>query len=240
VFFLVLRHYPEAGGVVSSDLQKGVNLGLWGKLKFGGKEAADQDQSQKSIEEAIINGQDHIIAPAEVSNAQKKFYEEDPEIARLLLESKEALEQNDLRAAEERAIEAITKEKKCAQAYVVMGRIAYLRGSFDDARESYKTAIKCNRDLGEAYYGLGEIELQEENFTEAIDQFSKAVSLDRGNATWHAELGKAFMQIRQYSKAAKAFKKAANLDIDTREYKDLATEAENKLRTHSMEYRIKN
>jgi cytochrome c-type biogenesis protein CcmH/NrfG len=67
----------------------------------------------------------------------------------------------------------------------------------------------------------------------------KAVNLDRGIALWYAELGKAYMQVRQFAKATKALKRAASLDIDNKEYKELASEAEDKQRAHSTVYRYK-
>lgn len=196
-----------------------------------------KEKTEEAIIGEISKGQEKIVAPAEISTAKRSYLEEDSEVARLLLQAEDALVENDLRSAEEFAIEILGKNKKCAQAYVIMGKIAFSRGSYPDAKESYRVALRCNKELAEAYFGLGELGLREENYTVAIENLQKAVNINRSIAEWHSILGRAFMEVRQFAKAVKAFKKAANLDIDNKEYKDLASQAEAKLRTHSSVYR---
>ena len=233
ILFLLLRHFPETGEShkLKDTLTKKDSkmFNFFSKLK--------KDKTQEAIMGEISKGQENIVTPVDISSAQKNYSEEDPQIATLLLQAEEALLQNDLRLAEESAIDILGKNKKCAQAYVIIGKVAFSRGSYADAKESYGVALRCNPDLAEGYFGLGELSLREENYSDAIEKLQKAVSINRGIAEWHAVLGRAYMEVRQYAKAAKSFKKAANLDIDTREYKDLATQAESKLRTHSSVFR---
>lgn len=189
---------------------------------------------------AIINQDNNkIIAPLEINEAKKAYKESDPEIAKILYEADQALARGDLREVEDLALQAIVKDKKCAHSYVLVGKVAFSRGSFDDAKESFKMALKCDAEVAEAYFGLGQIELRDENFSEALMSLQKAVNLNRGVAEWYAELGKAYMQVRQFAKATKALKRAASLDIDNKEYKELASEAEDKQRAHSTVYRFK-
>lgn len=197
------------------------------KIKF-----RKNNESKDDIRDEIDKDQDEIISPNKINNAQHDFDEEDPEIAKLLLEANEAILRKDLRDAEDKAAEIVTKNKKCAQAYVIFGNVAFLRGMFDDAKEAYKTAVKCNPTFDEAYFGLGKIELKKENLTEAIKYLQRAVTLNRNVAEWYAELGRAYMEVRQFAKAAKALKRASNLDFENEEYKKLAKEAEEKQRSH--------
>lgn len=197
------------------------------------------EQDIKSIQDAIASGQDGIIAPSEIDEAKKRFMETDPEILKWLFEADEAMEKGDLREAEDRALQVIKKDLHCAQAYIVMGRVAQLRGVLDDAKEAYKTAIKCNPELADAYFGLGQILFREDNYSEAIDQLVRAVALDRNVPEWQGLLGKAYMQVRQFAKAAKALKRASQLDMDNKEYRELALEAEEKQRSHSQAFRMK-
>jgi len=193
-----------------------------------------RNRSIEAIKEAIEKDQDKIIAPVVIEKAIASYQEADHDLAKKLFQANEAFETNDLREAENLAIEAIMQNKRCAQAYLIIGKIAFFRGQFEDAKEAYTTAIKCNRGLGEAYFGLGRTELRDENFSKALDNLQKAIVLEKGHADWYAELGRAYMGVRQYSKAAKVLKRASSLEMDNKEYRDLLIEAEEKQRTHSF------
>lgn len=250
ILFLILKNFPKTAsekeaGVFDQKAESQIPVNaIVAKVKktpnflqkvFSKKRKDNLD----GIKAAIEKGQGGIIAPVEINQAKRAYKEEDSEIARILYEADLALMRNDLREAEELALKAILKDKKSARSYIVIGKVAFARGSFDDAKESFKTALKCDDESGEAYFGLGQIELRDENFSQALDNLQKAVNLDRGVAEWYAELGKAYMQVRQFAKAAKALKRAASLDIDNKEYKELASEAEDKQRAHSTVYRHK-
>jgi len=236
VLFLILHNFPKtAEGGESSVMPKENKLNGFIKKLFTKKEKNISD----SIKQAIVDGQDKIIAPSQTEEVKEKYQESDPEIAQLLHEADIALEKSDLREAEDSAIDALSKDKKCSQAYDIIGRVAMLRGSFDEAKEAYKTALKCNPELGSAYFGLGQIFLKDENHTKAIENMQRAVVLDRSHADWYAELGQAYMEVRQFAKAAKALKRATSLDIDNKSYKELSAEAEEKQRAHASAYRIR-
>ncbi|MEK9156033.1 MAG: tetratricopeptide repeat protein [Patescibacteria group bacterium] len=229
--FLMLRHFPQTK---VDGPNSGVRVaGLWQKVFRVKRDNIEE------IQREIIRGQEKIVAPSEIDLARQRYLENDPEIAQLLYESDKALQAQDLREAESLALQAIVRDKKCSQAYVIVGRVAQLRGAFDDAREAYKTAVKCNPENGEAYFGLGQLDLKDENKSGTIDNFHKAVNLDRGRADWHAALGKAYMEVRQFAKAAKSLKRAAALDMENKEYRVLASQAEDKQRSHSQAFRVR-
>lgn len=245
--FLALRNFPKTAQLVPSaeepesfaipqlisvqEEKKGFMTNILKNFfKNIHKEKAEE------IREAI-NSEKEVISPSDINQAKQEYNQTDPEVARFLIESSNAFDQNDMRMAEELALEAISKDKKCGQAYAIMGKVAFHRGSLSDAKDAFKTALKCDADNAEAYYGLGMIKLRDENYTEAIDDLQKAVNIDRSTPEWYAELGKVYMEVRQFAKAAKALKRAASLDIDNKEYKDLASEAEDKQRAHASVYR---
>lgn len=242
IFFLVLRNFPKTGdsldasGEAVPDIKgsKIMKESIFSKI-FSKKPAEDR----ADIMAVIQKDNSKIIAPFEINEAQKAYKESDPEIAKMLYEADLALSRGDLREAEDLALQAIVKDKKCAHSYVLIGKVAFSRGAFDDAKESFKAALKCDIETAEAHFGLGQIELKDENFSEALMSLQKAVNLNRGVAEWYAELGRAYMQVRQFAKATKALKRAASLDIDNKEYKELASEAEDKQRAHSTVYRFK-
>jgi len=230
-FYLVLRHYPEAKGT------EGGNFSL--RQLFSKLSARRRRKIEGFIEEEIKKGQEDLIAPIEIDEAKTKFHEYNDELARLLYEAEKALAENDLRKAEELAISALTIEKRCSYAYVIIGNVSYERGQFSEAQEAYGTAIKCDNEEAEAYFGLGMILVKEENLSNAVESLYKAVTIDRSHANWYGELGKAYLELRQFAKAAKYFKKAASLDIENNEYKKLVSEAEEKQRSHAHVARMK-
>lgn len=230
--FLLLRHYPDAKTLT----------GFFNSIRFKkyfGEFARGIKKKDLVAMQAEIEKNNQVVAPSEVEEALTTFKVSDPEIARMLHLANEAYSLNDLRAAEDKAIEAISQDKRCAEAYVIIGKIAYSRGQFEDAESAFKTALKCDDELGEAHYGLGKIEFSKDNLTGSLEHLQKAIMLEKGHADWYADLGKAYVEVRQFAKAAKAFKKASNLDVENKEYKDLSNMAEEKIRTHSMVYRKK-
>jgi tetratricopeptide (TPR) repeat protein len=225
--FLLLRHYPEA--------KSGVNYFDKEHLRrFIAAITRGRRLKKREVVEQVLEANPNVQLPhEEVAKVVDSIREENKDLNGKLYEANQAYEADDLREAENLAIEAIVENKRCAPAYSLLGKIAFFRGQFDDAKEAYITAIKCDNSLGEAYFGLGRTELREENYTRALDNLQKSIALEGGHAEWYAELGKAFMGVRQYAKAAKVLKRASSLDIDNKEYRDLATEAEEKQRTHS-------
>jgi tetratricopeptide (TPR) repeat protein len=229
--FLLLRHYPEAKD--SGIVQQAKRIrAIFAKFSRPRK-VAPQKIEMSDIEKAIVSGQEKIVAPVEIQKASDMYSDLDPILARTLCQADAALEASDLREAEDLSIEVITQNKRCGEAYIIIGKVAFSRGQFDDAKEAFAVAIKCNKELADAYFGLGKTQLREENFTQALENLQKSINLEKGHADWYGELGKAFMEVRQYAKAAKVLKRAASLDIDNKEYKNLASEAEDKQRAHS-------
>ena len=230
-FFLVLRHYPE---VVEKKSSKRTNF--W--LSFRSFVIRKKKKQIEAIKREINAVQVEEQKLPELS-IQQKYVGLPPELVRTLCVADEAYAANDLREAENKAIEIISKDKKCGEAYVIVGKVAFSRGEYEDAKQSYKAALKCNGQLAEAFFGLAEISLREENYQESIEQFLSAVAIDKSKPEWYVALGRAYMGVRQFAKAAKAFKKAAGIDIENREYKDLAAEAEEKQRAHATVARMK-
>jgi len=229
--FLLLKHYPDAK-TLKFPISKESLSQFIGKFKFKGKNIS------REIAEEIARDQDGVISPRDLEDAAINF-DEDPELARILVQADRLHSEGDLRGAEDKAVEAISKNKKCAKAYALIGNIASSRGQFSEAKEAYRAALKCNPDFAEAYFGLGTIELREENHTEATELLAKSVALDKNHPDWYAELGKSYIELRQYAKAAKAFKRATSLDMNNKEYRDLASEAEEKQKSHAIYTRSK-
>jgi len=149
VLFLSLRNFSRTSDQVTIQ---GETVGAFWNNVFKKRE-----QVLDEIKAEISRGQEDVVSPGEIDVAQKRFMESDPELARILFEADQALGKEDLREAEELALEAVKKDTRCAPAYVIIGKIAQLRGAFADASEAYKMAVKCNPEVAEAYFGLGQI-----------------------------------------------------------------------------------
>lgn len=232
--FLLLRHYPQARQT-KAFINKEKVIELFKHLPKLPK--IKREKIEEKIQDSIDAGHNKIAIPVEVP--EKIMHNLEPDVADCIKKADEALESNDLRCAEECSIDAISKDKRCFEAYNIIGKVAFSRGQFSDAKEAFKTAIKCDSEYGEPYYYIGVIEVREENMSKAIEHLEKAIVYEKGNAEWYCELGKAYMEVRQYAKAAKVLKRATSLDIDNKEYRDLSTEAEEKQRTHSQYSRYK-
>ena len=235
--FLLLRHYPDAKEIKFS-LSK-IDFSRFQKLLTSRRPHRINDVIATPIQRNLSIAEDGEDDRPAQPNVAKVFCEKNPMLLSCLYKAEEAYETNDLREAEAQALEAITKDNRCSEAYVMIGKIAFFRGEFSDAREAYKASLKCNKNLAEAYFGIGMVEMRDDNFTKAIDNMEKAINLEKGNAEWYFELGKSYMEIRQYAKAAKVLKKATSIDIDNKDYKSLAAEAEEKQRTHSIYSRLR-
>ena len=232
--YLLLRHYPAASNGITFNSAKFRELvARFPKFKYRKK------LTESEVREIVETQNQMIVAPAITEEAGASYREPDEELAKKLFQADEAFAANDLRLAEDLSLEVIGANKKSAFAYVIYGKVSYSRGQFEEAREAFKVALKCDKEIGEAYYWLGLIELRDENMSPAIESLQKCIALEKGHPEWYAELGKAYMEVRQYAKAAKALKRAASLDIDNKEYRDLATEAEEKQKTHSFYTRMK-
>lgn len=241
--FMLLRHYPEAKeGNGSFKFQTQKFKSMFSSIsKIRSKISVDSvviPRFPKGIKEKSFAGEQKneeiVVKPAA---PEKKYTNLAPDLAELIIKAEEAFARNDLREAEDSSVEAISKDKRCPYAYTVIGKVAFSRGQFQDAKEAFKVALKCKKELPEATFYLGRIELTEGNLSEAIDHLQKAIIFDRDNADWYAELGKAYMEVRQFGKAAKVLKRASALDIDNKSYRDLASEAEEKQRSHSSYFR---
>lgn len=234
IIFLLIRRYPRSGFGDLIHKPKSSKFSSMGNL-FSRKRHVEEDE----IREALQSDQGDIVSPNEIEEAKTSFQAEDPEVAKLLHEADQAVNVQDYSGAEEKAIEALSLDKHCDQAYAFVAFTALKKGELENADVAAKTALKCNAENAMAQAVIGEIFLTREKYTEAIDKLLKAVMLNRNNASWYGLLGQAYMEVRQFAKSAKAFKRAASLDLDNREYRRLASIAEEKQIAHSRVFRAK-
>lgn len=237
IIILLLRRYPgNRPSLAAKKPSRKLNFpSVPVNRLFSRKRHIEEEEIRETLEE----DQENIVTPRQIEEAKQEFAADDPEIARLLHEADEAIKSLDYNTAEEKAIEALSLDQRCDQAYSFVAYIALKRGELENANDAAKTALKCNPESAEAYAVIGEIYLTREKYTEAIDNLLKAVMQNRNRASWYGLLGQAYMEVRQFAKSAKAFKRAASLDLDNREFRRLASIAEEKQLSHSRVFRAK-
>lgn len=240
--FILLKNFPKTKDAIVVDdfngpklnkaKKEGIMFEFWRRYVLRKKQ-----RNEAEIIDVLKSGQAGIVSPKEIKNAQESFDAADPEVAKLLVEASEAMAMKDFREVEEKSILALSKDKRCDQAYAFIAKVALVRNDHADSEEACKTAIKINPGNSLAHAILGQLYLAKERYTDAIVQYQKAVNMDRNNPEWQAGLGKAYMQVRQFSRASKALKRASSLDISNKEYRDLAFEAEEKQQAHAKAFR---
>ncbi len=237
IAFLLVRKYPGSKKPIVPKKENRISAPSFSSFSrlFAKKRHVEEDE----IRGAIIADQDNIVSPKELETAKQEYDAEDPEIAKLLFEAGESVKAGDLNNAEEKAIQALSADTHCDQAYAFVASIALKRGEHENAKVAAETAIKCNPENAMSYAVLGEYYLIKEKYSEAIDNLLKAVMIFRNEASWYGLLGQAYLEVRQFAKSAKAFKRAAGLDLDNREYRRLAAIAEEKQMSHSHVFRSK-
>jgi Tfp pilus assembly protein PilF len=156
-----------------------------------------------------------------------------PEVQELLNEADIFFRKGELKAAEQKYLQAAAKDPRCSKAYSRLG-VIYLENGEDwqDAEEAFRQALKTDSDNGYILNNLGLVLYHQDRYADAIRQFEMAVRQDELNANRHANLGKAYMAMRQYAKAESSFKKALKLAPNEMEYKDLLSEAMEKKLAH--------
>ena len=125
---------------------------------------------------------------------------------------KAALQSGDYLAAVSAFREAVQKDKKNPEAYVLLGT-ALLKA---DSAVSAEAVLIQARELDPAnvqvYILLGDAYWNEKIPAAAIDQYKKATDLDSTNVVLFMKLGAAYKKTLQYTDAARAYSRVVSID----------------------------
>lgn len=208
----------------------------WGLTMGSSKPSFDPDvqviheNSMDDMLPPLGKGRRSDAPPVKVPEPQPQYA---PEVQELLNEADIFFRKGELKAAEQKYLQAAAKDPRCSKAYSRLG-VIYLENGEDwqDAEEAFRQALKTDADNGYILNNLGLVLYHQDRYADAIRQFELAVRQDELNANRHANLGKAYMAMRQYAKAESSFKKALKLSPNEMEYKDLLGEAMEKKLAH--------
>ena len=99
------------------------------------------------------------------------------------------------------------EEKK----HIREGNKLYEEGKFDEAENSYNTALQKNNQSVKAEYNLGDALYKQKKFAEAAQQFQKVAehtSDDKVKANAYHNIGNSLLQAEKYDESIKAYKEA--------------------------------
>lgn len=188
------------------------------------------------LDQKVEKNRSNKVVETKVSFKEEPVKEEKPKydskVESFLHSAQSLIEDNKLQVAEEKLIEAIQLDIKCATAYTLLGDIYLKRHRAGEAEEAYRAAIKHNSEDASAHFGLGVILEDAGKLNEAVKEVAAAIKIDSSNDVWYFRLGEIYMNLRMFSKAGMAYNRAANLKPDYSRYKELALLAERKQISH--------
>lgn len=113
--------------------------------------------------------------------------------------------------------EAIKKMRKGPQQAIVYNKLGMALlglGRIDDARKSYKKAVKADSKLAYAVNNLGFTYYYGKKYGRAIKYYKKAIKLEPMIASFHSNLGAAYFANKDVNKAVPEYQQALTLDPD--------------------------
>jgi len=122
-----------------------------------------------------------------------------------------AMERGQLQEALERLHRLLESDPRCAQGYLLVGRIRANAGMWEEARRWCQKALEIDPLLAEAHFLLGLIHSQEGCLEEALAAMKRAVYLDRNAALGHFFLAQFYREQGQMARARKSLENAAHL-----------------------------
>ncbi len=133
-------------------------------------------------------------------------------VQRLLSDAKTLIEQEDLRAAEQKCIEAISLDPKEEKVYKLLGDVYLHMKDYQHAKEVLHHVLKLHEKDADAHSGLGLIAAQEGNLEEAQREYLESVTLNNQIASHHVNLGETYLALGDMKKAIQSFQEAVRLE----------------------------
>ncbi|MEK7499073.1 MAG: hypothetical protein AAB649_00515, partial [Patescibacteria group bacterium] len=125
--------------------------------------------------------------PSQKAGIMSQLLKRDKEKS-VLDQAAEALANNDFEAAEDILIPHIMKHSGDTKAYMLLGKAAIGKESWDEAMEIFQQVIKIDKGLVDAYSDLGHAALNAGKFTLAIQSLQHARDMDASNIRIREEL----------------------------------------------------
>lgn len=142
------------------------------------------------------------------------------EIRALLREADTAFTGGGYEAAEAAYIAVINLDDKNVAAYMGLGNVYLVEKHLNEARETFKYALRLDKRNEMANVRLAEIAEQENNLEAAVEYYEQAVLLNDGIATRYFKLYELLCALKQPDTALAAIREALALDPQNPKYLD--------------------
>jgi len=134
----------------------------------------------------------------------------DPETARLLVGSQQALYRGELRRAQVLADRAATRQPRLADAHFQRGRVWSVMRQYENAKAAYLQAVSLDPAYHEAWINLGHNASRQLKYYAALRYYEKARMAEPAKVGVH--IGRAHASLGDADSAAVAYKQALEAD----------------------------
>lgn len=122
-------------------------------------------------------------------------------IDELLTEAQKFVKLKRFDQAESLCLVAVRKNPHIARVYKILGNIYFQQGNFEDARRSFREALKRGVDEIEVYKKLGYAYVACDKYKEAVRVYRQAIKNNRAKEYFYLELGKVYRDHHQIEQA---------------------------------------
>lgn len=129
-------------------------------------------------------------------------------LAASIVRADRSLEKRDLDAAEQEAQSVLAVDRRCPQAYYLLGQIACMRGDAESAERHYRRAIQLDQGVGCFHHSLANLLQDRGNAADAIDSYRRALRLTAKSAEVWNDLGTAYFSKGEPEQAADCYRNA--------------------------------
>jgi len=211
ILFILIRRFPDTAKLPTITQLKPVE--------------SEVNDSEIKEEKKLVSEKENVLSYS-------------PEINNLIETARKLTADNKHQQAEDKLIEAIQLDIRCALAYSMLGDIYLHRKKNTEAGEAYRAAIHHDPKEPFAHYGLSLILEEAGRYNDAVAQLLLATRISDNNDTWYKKLGDLYINLRMFSKASMAYNKAAYLRPDYGHYKELALASQKKQQEHKVKTRV--
>lgn len=151
--------------------------------------AADKEEVRPAPNIRIIRVDTPMTKTAQVEKQAEsvpgrfiaRIKKEETPLSGILQQVGDAIEAGQLERAEEMLVPYIVKHTKDCEAYMLLGKVAVAKGSWEEAMEVFQQVVHINPDLTDAQASLGYAALQQGRFTVALQALQRAHAADPEN-----------------------------------------------------------
>jgi len=156
------------------------------------------------------------------------YYQDNFDLAFTMLNSILKLDPNHQKSKNCMTLATSIKDKK------EEGNSQFKDGKYDEAFKLYTEALEIDKfnikTNAKLYFNRATVYVKLGKLSEAIDDCTKAIQLDKTYQKPYLRRANAYMEIESFDQAVKDFEQLVKMDMVNKEYKDLLTEAIEKLR----------